>query len=254
MDQTTTKAALVTGAGSGIGQAIALALGQAGYRVLLVGRTQKNLEATRDLLPPGAGVVHAADVSDERACRAMVDAAFTRLGRLDVLVNNAGVGRVVPIAQTDSDVVAEAYRINTFPAAWAIHAAWDRLAAQGGGCVINISSMATIDPFPGFFAYAGSKAALNLMAASAATEGKPHGIRAFAIAPGAVETPMLRAAFDTKAIPPEEALPPKAVAEVVLACVRGERDADNGRTIPVLAPGAKAWLAGWYREHPPLLD
>jgi len=254
MQRPTSKAAIVTGAGSGIGRAIALALGGAGYAVLLAGRTRRTLDQTCAMLPPGVGQVHQVDVSDETACRAMVDTAFARLGRLDVLVNNAGVGRVVPIAESAGGVIAEAYHTNTFPAAWAIHASWSRLIAQGGGCIINISSMSTIDPFPGFFAYAGSKASLNLMAASAATEGQPYNIRAFALAPGAVETDMLRASFDTKAIPPESTLPPKAVARVVLDCVLGRRDKDIGRTIPVLAPPARAWLEQWYRDHPPLVE
>ena len=99
--------------------------------------------------------------------------------------------------------------------------------------MVNVSSMATQDPFPGFFAYAASKAALNLMARSCATEGREHGIRAFAVAPGAVETDMLRAAFGEDVIPREQTLDPDTVARVIVECVTGERDAQNGDTIPV---------------------
>jgi NAD(P)-dependent dehydrogenase (short-subunit alcohol dehydrogenase family) len=117
---------------------------------------------------------------------------------------------------------------------------------------VNVSSIATVDPFPGFFAYAASKAALNLMTASAAKEGANVGIRAFAVAPGAVETPMLRASFDAKAVPPEACLEPESVARVIVACATGLRDADSGRVIPVVPEAARQWLHGWYDAHPPL--
>jgi NAD(P)-dependent dehydrogenase (short-subunit alcohol dehydrogenase family) len=247
---------LVTGAGSGIGRAIAIALARAGHRVALVGRRRSALEETAARCTVRDRECIVVDVGSAPACRAMVERTVHRFGRLDVLVNNAGVGRLCTIAETTPEKLDEVYRVNALATAWAIHFAWPHFRRQheawsgSRATVVNISSMATIDPFPGFFAYAGSKAAMNLMAASAAKEGGAIGVRAFALAPGAVETPMLRAAFDVTAIPREQCLPPEAVAAVAMQCVLGERDGDNGRVIAVLPESGKAWFRQWVAEHP----
>jgi NAD(P)-dependent dehydrogenase (short-subunit alcohol dehydrogenase family) len=96
--------------------------------------------------------------------------------------------------------------------------------------------MATTDPFPGFFIYAAAKAGVNLMAKSCAKEGREFGIRAFSVAPGAVETPMLRALFSEVQLPPEKCLSPDDVAKVVVECIAGERDTQNGETIFIPSP------------------
>jgi NAD(P)-dependent dehydrogenase (short-subunit alcohol dehydrogenase family) len=87
----------------------------------------------------------------------------------------------------------------------------------------------------GFFAYAGAKAAVNLQALCAAREGAAHNIRAFAIAPGAVETAMLRAIITEEELPREVTLPPEAIARMILECIDGRRDAENGGVIRVMA-------------------
>lgn len=245
---TLSRVSLVTGAGSGIGRAIAIALSHAGYQVVLVGRRESLLQETAGMLS-GPSLVHAADIGDAAQARGAVQACVAKLGRLDVLVHNAGLGQVANIPQTSDELLEAMYRVNTFGPAWMTREAWGTFASQHGatgvgGCVVTISSMASIDPFPGFCAYAGSKAAASIMAASVAKEGAAIGVRAFALAPGAVETPMLRAAFDEAMISREQTLEPGRVAEIVLACVRGEHDALNGRNIPVLPEAFK----GWYRE------
>jgi NAD(P)-dependent dehydrogenase (short-subunit alcohol dehydrogenase family) len=90
-----------------------------------------------------------------------------------------------------------------------------------------------VDPFAGFFAYAAAKASVNLFARSCAKEGRTLGIKAFAIAPGAVETRMLRAIFPESALPPDKAMPPEKIAGIMLECIDGKRDAENGTTILV---------------------
>jgi NAD(P)-dependent dehydrogenase (short-subunit alcohol dehydrogenase family) len=251
--------ALVSGAGSGIGRAIAVQLSYAGYFVALVGRRPDPLHETLTLLKNGNGLVLQADLGDVREARRCVRECVAATGRLDALINNAGLGRVVAIGMQTDDLLRETFAINAFAPASMILEAWPTFAAQHaatgrGGCIVNISSMATVDPFPGFFGYAASKAALNSMAASIAKEGEAIAVRAFAVAPGAVETSMLRAAFNEDAIARDQCLAPESAARVVLACVRGERDHWNGRTIPVLPKAAKAWYAQWVREHPPILE
>jgi NAD(P)-dependent dehydrogenase (short-subunit alcohol dehydrogenase family) len=227
--------ALVTGAGSGIGRAAALALAREGYRIALVGRRVERLKETAALLPPGASLCLRGDVGDVQHARNIVDRTVERFGRLDVLVNNAGCAPKLPIEAHSPGLIEETYRINALAPAWTIARAWPIFLRQRGGCIINISTLGTIDPFPGFFAYAPSKAAVNLMARCCANEGKVHGIRAFAIAPAAVETDLLRSIIPESVIPRDRAMPPERIAEVIMACVRGERDAENGGVIVVEA-------------------
>lgn len=250
--------ALVTGAGSGIGRATAIALSREGYAVALAGRREAMLRATLTLMAADDASVVPRDLSQPGEGRECVRECVRRYGRLDVLVNNAGLGEVVPIADVREETLERAFAINTMAPATMILEAWPTFAAQHaregrGGCVVNISSMATIDPFAGFFAYAASKAGLNLMAASIAKEGSSIGVRAFALAPGAVETPMLRAAFDESIVPKDQCLAPEDVARAVVACVRGERDQHNGRTTPVLSPAAAEWYRAWVAANPPIL-
>ena len=96
--------------------------------------------------------------------------------------------------------------------------------------------MATLDPFPGLGVYAAAKAALESLTRSVVGEGGSRGIRAFSVATGAVETPMLRSLFSEKELPPEKALDPAEVAAIVLECIRGERDGEQGGVIRVPSP------------------
>lgn len=241
------KVALITGGGSGIGRALARLLVSEGWSVAIVGRREGALRETASLSAgPGRVLAHACDVSDPAAAADAVKAAVERLGRLDALVNNAGSAPLAPIDRTTPAMLQECFAVNALAPAYLIGAAWPVFASQAESArargdapratVVNVSSMATKDPFAGFFAYAAAKAAVNLMAQSCAKEGRAMGVRGFAVAPGAVETPMLRANFNEKVIPPSRALDPAVVADVIAACLRGERDAENGRVIWVAGP------------------
>ena len=232
--------AIVTGAGSGIGRATAIALAGAGMSVALVGRREEALEQTVEMMPGGAETLCVGlDVSDPCSGEEMVASCVARFGRLDVLVNNAGVAPLLAIGATDAATIQNVYMTNAVGPACAIGAAWrvfERQHRQGkvgrpSPCVVNVSTLGTADPFPGFFAYAGSKGSLNVMAQSCANEGKAIGVRAFAVAPGAVETAMLRAIFSEEVLPGAKCLTARRVAEEILACVVGERDEQNGKTI-----------------------
>lgn len=229
--------ALVTGAGTGTGRAIALLLAASGYRLVLVGRRRPPLEKTLgELAEPANHLIATADVSDTKQIGPAIDRAMDHFGRLDALINNAGTAPLLPIDKTTPEVLEACFRTNAIGPAWAIAKAWPIFKRERSGCIINISSMATHDPFPGFFAYAASKASVNLMAHSCAKEGREFNIRAFSIAPGAIETPLLRAAFPVSVLPPEKCLRPEQVAQLVLECLSGKHDDRNGQTIQLPSP------------------
>lgn len=235
-------------------------LGQLGFCLVLVGRTRGHLTETASLSGAAERTeVVGGDVSDPFTCRHMVARAVERFGRLDVLVNNAGLAPLEPIDRSTPEMIERVYRVNALGPAWAIHHAWPVFARQHAeskstgaarAAVINISTIGTIDPFPGFFAYASAKAATNLMIASVAKEGAAIGVRGFAIAPGAVETPMLRALFSTDQLPASQCLGADEVARVVVDCARGARDSDNGRVIPLVPEAMRGWLAEWRAANP----
>lgn len=226
--------ALITGAGSGIGLATALALAREGYRLCLVGRSRQKLDAAASAVG-GANVV-IADLEDIDQAVRMIDECVAAMARLDVLINNAGWSPAATIPQTTPDIVRRVFAVNVESPALAIARAWpifERQAAAGGpgGVVVNISSIASIDPFPILYAYAAAKAGVNNLAKSVAIQGRPIGVRGFAVAPGAVETDLLRSLVGTHDLPESRTLRPGQVADVILQCVNGVRDADNGSTI-----------------------
>ncbi len=120
---------------------------------------------------------------------------------------------------------------NLSAAFYATRAAWPAFARQGGGVVVNVSSAAARDPFPGFAAYGAAKAGLNLFGLSAAREGAAIGVRVHTIAPGAVETGMFRQIMPAEQWPAEKTLDPADVARVVLQCVRGDLRHASGEVI-----------------------
>lgn len=226
----TQPVAIVTGAGSGIGRETAKMLSALDHAVVLVGRRLEALEATAELLE-GASLSISANVGEPDAALEIVDSAMERFGRIDVLVNNAGAAPLADIDKTTPELLEEVYAVNTFGPALLIAAAWPHMAAAGRGCVVNVSTLGTHDPFPGFFAYASAKAAVNLMARSCAREGLARNIRGFAVAPGAVETEMLRANFSESRVPRAACLSPEDVARVIVDCVMGRYDVRNGDTL-----------------------
>lgn len=233
--------ALVTGAGSGIGRATGILLAERGYRVALVGRREAALRETASLLKmvEGRTLIIAADVGSWEQSQRAVHDAVQRFGGLDVLVNNAGFAPAATIDQTTEEMARRAFDVNTLGPMAAVVAAWPTFERQRRGCVVNVSSMATIDPFPTLFAYAAAKAGVNLIARSVANQGRNIGVRGFAVAPGAVETPMLRGIVGEDLLPESMTLRPERVAAVIVECIDGIHDARNGETILVPSPSGE---------------
>ncbi len=228
------RVALLTGAGSGIGRATARRLAADGWRLALLGRTRSTLEETAAMLPASASpLVIVADLANESACRDAVTTTIDRVGRLDAIVNNAGVAPQVPIAETDATLVRETLDRNLVGPIVLVATAWPELVRRSGR-VVNISSMASIDPFQGFTAYAASKAGLDSLTRSIMAEAGDTGVTAFTINPGVVETPLLRTLFDESVVPRDMPLPPERIADEIAACLRGDRDERAGRPHPML--------------------
>jgi NAD(P)-dependent dehydrogenase (short-subunit alcohol dehydrogenase family) len=212
-----------------------------GFDLVIVGRRLQPLQDAAAIIrretPDAETHAIAADIGDPDAAAGIIRAAIDRFGRLNALINNAGHAPLLPIHETTPAVLRSAFAVNAIGPGALIAAAWPVFVAQSKGVVVNISTMGTADPFPGFFAYAAAKAAVNSFARSIANEGAAHNIKGFAVAPGAVETPMLRSLFDEKALPTERTLSPDDIARIVAECAIGSRDSQNGTTIFVPSPG-----------------
>ena len=228
---------IITGAGSGIGAATARMLAGRGHACVLVGRSADKLEEVRaNLAEPTRHLTMPADVADSGLCFDIVDRTLEAYGRVDALVLAAGTAPKLPIERTTEETLEECFFVNTFGSAFFVMRAWPHFKERRTGRVVFVSTLGTLDPFPGFFAYAASKAAVDSFARSIRAEGKSHGIHAFAVNPGCVDTAILRRNFPEKVIPRERTLPPEAIAEVISACACGERDAESGTVIPVPSP------------------
>lgn len=230
------QTAIITGAGSGIGQSLALQLSQLGYHVVLVGRTSQTLEQTSQLLE-GPFTIHQADVADSDACRELITQVSEKLGRIDVLANIAGFAPSLSIDQITPKLWQETIDTNLSSVVNLTSACWPIFEKQQSGFVGNVSSMASIDPFPGFCIYAAAKAGVNLFTLVTGREGAKIGVRAMAVAPGAVETGMLRKLFDKSVIPTQATLSPADVAQVMTDCIREKRAFEPGQTIELPSPG-----------------
>jgi len=186
------RTALVTGAGRGIGAAIATALDAAGARVVLVARSGDELAATAAGLT-NEPVVITADLGTADGPRAAVDAAATALeGRLDILVNNAGIALRKESHELTADELDLVWNVNVRSALLTTAAVIPLMLEQGRGAVVSISSISGLRGAPQRAVYAASKAALDGMTRSLAMEYGPRGLRFNCVAPGVVETEMWR--------------------------------------------------------------
>lgn len=170
---------LITGGSSGIGLAAAQAFGEAGWRVYTLSRTPAKTPSVLHLC---------ADVTDEAAVRSAIETVISREGRLDVLVNCAGFGISGAAEFTDAADARRQFDVNFFGVVNACKAALPLLRAQGGGRIINVSSVAAPVAIPFQSFYSASKAAINSYTCALASEVRPFGISVTAVQPGDIRT------------------------------------------------------------------
>jgi NAD(P)-dependent dehydrogenase (short-subunit alcohol dehydrogenase family) len=185
------KIAIVTGAGRGIGRAIALTFARQGASVVIISRTESELEETKYLIESSRGNVLSiqADVSSEEEVEKMRQAVLAQFGKIDILVNNAGVlGPIGPLFENDVNQWINTININLIGTFLCTKAVIPTMIKESCGKIINLSGGGATSPRPFFSAYAASKCAVVGLTSTLAEELKAYNIQVNAISPGAVYT------------------------------------------------------------------
>ena len=184
------QAIAVTGASSGIGEATALACARAGASVALAGRRAERIEALAERIAADGGraIAVTADVGEEDQARAFVRRTHSELGRLDVLVNNAGAMLLGPIEGADTEEWRRMIGANVFGVLYCTHAALPLMREQGSGHIVNVSSVAGRVARLGSGVYNLTKFGIGAFSESLRQEAVPLGVRVTLIEPGAVAT------------------------------------------------------------------
>jgi NAD(P)-dependent dehydrogenase (short-subunit alcohol dehydrogenase family) len=238
------QVALITGAGRGIGRAIALALGDAGAAVAVCARSGDDVASVAGEIEGRGGHALAirCDVSCRQEVEGMLAAAETAIGPVDLLVNNAGrFGPVGPLAATDPDEWWQTLEVNLRGPLYCARAVLPGMLARGHGRIVNVSSSAGLAAIPMLSAYAVSKTALYRLSENLAAETRGHGVMVFTLNPGLVRTAMSESALScgepsiegwfADAFANQEDLSAESAATLVIYLASGAADVLSGRTI-----------------------
>jgi len=189
------KVALITGGGTGIGTAIAERFVAEGAKICITGRRQAMLDKVAQALPPKKVATCSGDVTKDEDVKRMVETALTFGGRLDVVVNNAGIDPGGTVTDLDPEVWRRVIEVNLTGPFLVMKASIPHLIKGGGGSIINISSLGGLRCLPGMPAYCASKAALIMLSKQAALDYGAFKVRCNAVCPGATRTAMLEEAL-----------------------------------------------------------
>ncbi len=227
--------AIVTGGTSGVGLATAQLLAENHYEIALCGRDRQRLgqaQAAIEKSRLGARVLTVlSDFEQPHTVAAVSAETFQQFGRIDVLVNSAAVAVWNPIEAITEHQLETTLNVNIRSLFALTQSVWRIMKEQGSGTIINVSSLAAVDPFAGLGVYGASKAWLDLLTKALAQEGKAFGIRVHGVQPGAIETPMLRGLFPD--YPANHTLSPDDVAEAIYALLDPAWRHSSGQIVQV---------------------
>jgi 3-oxoacyl-[acyl-carrier protein] reductase len=210
------KVAIVTGSSSGIGKAIALRFGQEEAKVVVAARRLQLCEQTVSQIREQSGEALAiqTDIADERQVERLMADTVERYGRIDILINNAGIGGGSRLIDTSTETFDQVMNINVRGTFFCCRAGFRQMKRQGGGVIINMSSVAGLQAWSGTGTYSASKHGIMALTKSLADEGRPYNIKVSAICPGAVADKLVEA-FPAD-IERSEKIDPFDVAEAAL--------------------------------------
>lgn len=261
------RTAIITGASSGIGQAVARELAEERANVVLASRNRKRLEALAlDLVSlPGRTLVVATDVTDRLAVEALVRKTGEEFGGVDILINNAGAGLFAPIAGGNPENMRRLFEVNFWGAINCIQAAVPYMQSQGRGHIVNVASVAAKVAAPYMGMYSATKFALSAVSDSLRSELAGSGIGVSTIYPGLTSTSFMEnmtQEVEVPALPPVARFAgPESVARRIVQSIRlGLRDAYISPediaavALNTIAPQLVDWTMRTFMGRPPALD
>ncbi|RYD77251.1 MAG: 3-ketoacyl-ACP reductase [Sphingobacteriales bacterium] len=224
MENISGKSALITGAGKGIGKAIAIALAKEGVNVGLLARTQSDLENVAEELK-GFDIkvaIATADVSDVDSVNIAVEKIKEELGFVDILINNAGIGKFAKFLELEVESWEEIIKINLLGPYYVTRAVVPQMIEKQTGDIINISSSSALNPAAVTSAYSASKAGLIAMSTSLMQEMRKHNIRVTSLTPSTTATDM---AIELKLTDgnPDKVMQPEDLAELIVSQLKLSR-------------------------------
>ncbi len=239
------KVALVTGGGTGIGKACALRFLEGGYAVVIVGRRKEKIQQAADefaeLFGEEAVLGIAADVSKQEDIRTIFNDIDEKYGRIDVVINNAGIAPSHPFLETSYEEYDKAVKVNQYGTFMCMQKGAQMMVDKGiCGVIINMGSIYGKVASGKIIGYNASKGAVEMMTKAAALELAPYNIRVVAIAPGVIDTPMLDIDKERGTYVElyekgmrKKPLPPSAIGETAFFLASDAADGINAVTIPV---------------------
>jgi NAD(P)-dependent dehydrogenase (short-subunit alcohol dehydrogenase family) len=238
----TGKVGIITGGGTGIGRASALAMAKAGAAIVIGNRDATAGDEVVRLIQQGGGraVFQKTDVSKPDDARALVERAVAEFGRLDLALNNAGMdGEQVPLHEQDIAKASALFDVNIKGVFYCMKYEIEQMLKTGGGAIVNTSSIFGLNGYPGWSLYVATKHAVTGMTKAAALDYARRNVRINAVGPGPVETPLLHkgtggdphsyAAF----VPMGRIGQPDEIADVVVWLLSDEARYVTGHTVPV---------------------
>ena len=225
-ESTNQPVCIVTGGTSGIGRETVRLFAKNGYRIATCGRDPERLQEVRNELGDSeTHIVEQVDLNQIDQAQQFTKQVVDTFGQVDLLVNNAAVSPLGPFDAITEETFEQTLNINVRSPFRITQSVWRQMTEQGRGVVVNISSLAAVDPFPGFSIYGASKAWLDLLTTALKTEGEEHNIRVYSVRAGAVETPMLRGLFPD--FPADQCVSPADIANTILACVENKHESGS---------------------------